>query len=151
MTQARRSHEQKSLADRQRYFDTTVRGNFGPTVDEGNARPDSTETTIASGIEATRPYRRPTRAKKRNRSAVFLREHWVETVGAIVVTVIIGLLSWALAQDYSLNREVGELQTQMKATAKDQSDAKTDLQRFEDRVNQEIDRINDHRDDSNHR
>jgi hypothetical protein len=109
VTQARKSHEQKSLADRQRYFETTVRRNFGPTVDEGNTTPDSTETTIAPGTETTRPYRRTTRAKRKNRSVAFFREHSVKILGGIVVTALIGLLSWVLKQDYSLNREVGEL------------------------------------------
>lgn len=151
MTQARRSHEQKSLADRQKYFDTTIRQNPGPTVDERNARPDSTETTIEPGIEPTRPYRRPTRTKKRSQSARFFREHWAKTVVGLALTAVVGLLAWALVQVYALNREVGQIQTQASATAKDQAGAKTDLERFEDRMTQELDRINDRLDRANHR
>lgn len=136
MTQARRSHEGKTLAEKQEYFETTIRGKVGPTVDEGTARVDSTETTIAPGPEKTTPAYRRTRVKKRNPYVLLFRENWGKGLVGVVGAVILSLFGWALVQIYALNREVGQLQ-------QNQSDTKTDLQRFEDRMTHELDRIND--------
>lgn len=145
MTDARRSHEQKTLADRQQYFETTIRGKMGPTVDESTRGIDSTGTTFAqTEREPTRTRTRP--RKQKHHISDFFREHWVKAVG----TVIMALLGWALSQIYNLNREVGQLQVQIGASGKDLSDARTEFQRFEDHVNQELDRTNDRLDRADH-
>ena len=149
MTQARRSHEGKTLAEKQEYFQTTIRGKVGPTVDERTAQVDSTETTIAPGPEKTTPAYRRTRTKKRNRYADVFRENWGKALVSAIAATIFTLIGWALRQTYSLNREIGELKVKVNTTAQEQSDAKTDLQRFEDWMTQELDRINDRLDRAN--
>ena len=139
MTRERSSHEQKTLFERQAYFETTIRGPSppSPTVDERTEELDSTETTLAQKTEPTRPYRR---TKKRNRSLVWLREHWARWVVGIILVPLTG---WILLELYSLNREVGELRTQLNGNSKTQEEYKTDFDRFREDMRQELDRIND--------
>jgi hypothetical protein len=137
VTRERRSHLQKTMVERQRYFETTIGGNPTPTVDEGALEVDSTETTLAEPPELTISYR-PTKAP--NPHLVLLRENWVKVVA---VVVLVPLTGWVLVQLYTLNRELGELHTQVEGIAKDQAQFKGDLERFEDQVRQETNRIND--------
>jgi hypothetical protein len=61
----------------------------------------------------------------------------------IVGIVAIPLTSWVLFQLYSLNREVGELRVKGDGMEKRLEQLKGDLERSQEQLRQEMDRIND--------
>jgi hypothetical protein len=136
----RSSHEQKSSADREKYWATTVRQKPTPTVDETTPDFDSTETPLPPITEKTAPPQ-PTRRPKRRFS--WLRENWLKALGWGVGAVIVPVGGWALYQLYSLNREVGEIRVQIDGGTKQEQQLREDLRRFEDQMRQEMDRMND--------
>lgn len=138
MARARSSHEQKTLDERQIYLNTAVRHKPTPTVDEPVAGIDSTDTTVAPGLERTPSYGR-TRTRRRRRF-VWLRENWVPTS---LVALFIAVAGWIGHEVYSLNREVGELRIQVAGTAKEQDESKGDLERLGEQMRREMDRINE--------
>lgn len=145
MTRRRGSHQQKTVVERQRYFETTIRGKPTPTptVDDFGQEVDSTETTLAEGPELLPSYRR---TKAPNPHFVLLRENWIKVVA---VVVLIPLTGWVLIQLYTLNREVGELHIQMSGTTTEQDKLGKELDRLGEEMRQEIDRINDRLDRAN--
>jgi hypothetical protein len=139
VTRQRSAHEGgKTAAERKQYFDTKILQKGGPTAGDLKPPVDSTETTAApAGPEATR-LRKTERRPKKNRIDKFREQLSFATVTKIV---IVPLTAWILFQLYALNREVGQLGVQVQGTAKDQTAAKDDLQRFETQIRGEIDRL----------
>lgn len=136
----RSSHEQKSPAEREKYWATTVRQKQSPTVDETTLDFDSTETPLPPITEKTAPPQ-PSRPPKRRFH--WLRENWITALTGTAGTGVLLLGGWALYQTYSLNREVGELRVRVDTTTKQQEQFREDLKRFEDQMRQEMDRMND--------
>ena len=136
----RSSHEQKSSADREKYWATTVRQKPAPTVAETALDFDSTETPLPPIPEKTAPPQSTRRPKRRFH---WLRENWITALTGTAGTGVLLLGGWALYQTYSLNREVGEVRVQVDGTAKQQEQLRGDLARFEDQMRQEMNRMND--------
>lgn len=135
MTRERSSHQPKTWDERRIYLETTIRQKLSPTVHEHTEEIDSTETT-AAGSEVPTSYR-PTTARKKSRFAT-LRGHWPKVAVGLVVVPLAG---WILVQLYSLNREVGEIRVRIDGTAQQQEQLKKDLERVDEHVTHEIDRI----------
>ena len=135
MPDARKSHEQKSLADRQRYINTTVKQRIPtPTIEEdpfGDV--DSTEA-----IRRREQPLPPTSRVRREPSAlrVYLSEKWPEILIGIIV-IAMGI------QTFSLNREVGELKAELTETRNQQQQLKQELEKTENRLQNEINRLRD--------
>jgi hypothetical protein len=141
-SQRRSSHEQKTLAERQDYWESKVKldRKQTPTIGEQSNEFDSTETPLPVEPETTPSYQRTRRPKRKFN---WLREHWLGVLAGAVVTFVLSLGGWALSQLYSLNRQIGEIRVQVDGTTKQQDQLKGDFQRFEEQVRQEMDRMND--------
>jgi Sec-independent protein translocase protein TatA len=136
MTQARRSHEPKTLTDRQRYFKTTVHGAAGPTLDEPLTDTDSTDAVSRTEQEYIGPYQS---TKPPSRLLHHLREKWPE----LLVALLIPILGFGAYQLYMLNREVGELRIEVTDTRNRQQQLQEQLERTETRLQGESDRLGD--------
>ena len=81
MTQARASHEGKSLDDRAEYQRTAIQKSPSPTLDEPQSLGEATEDVLTSEKPRNR-VTRPNRRRKSPESAFhrFLRERWPEMI-----------------------------------------------------------------------
>jgi hypothetical protein len=142
VTQQRSAQEgAKTAAERAEYYNSTILRKDGSTAKERRPAVDSTETTAApTGPEPTR-LRKNERRPKKNRTIEKIREQL--SLATVTKIVIVPLTAWILFQLYTLNREVGQLGVQVQGVAKDQADAKGDLQRFETEIRSEIHRLDD--------
>lgn len=136
------SYQQKTMAERQKYWETRVKPDrkLTPTVAERANEFDSTETPLPVEPEVTPSYQRTKRPKRKSH---WLREHGVKVLIGVGVAAVISLASWALYQLYSLNREIGEIRVRGDGATQQQEQLRGDLQRFEERMQNEIDRMND--------
>jgi len=138
LTRARSSHEQKTWDERRAYLETTVRPNLTPTAQEPTEGIDPTGAT-AGGARAELTRLSP-RTRSRKPRFPELRENLPKVIVGIVA---IPLTSWVLFQLYSLNREVGELRVKGDGMEKRLEQLKGDLERSQEQLRQEMDRIND--------
>jgi len=125
MTRSRSSHQQKGLKDRQRYFKTTLGRSPAPTIDDHLFDVDATD--VEAPETTTETEYKPTRFSSPRPSALgqFLKENWLE----LVLFAVLGFL-WT--QVFTLNREVGELKSQL-----------DDARHREERLENQLDRLNE--------
>ncbi|MCK6685637.1 MAG: hypothetical protein L6R30_24825 [Thermoanaerobaculia bacterium] len=144
MTDARRSHEQKTLQDRRSYFQRTILPKESPTVDLKSIPEDSTDAIQVEPEELTAAAFRST-----NRTASwlgqFFRQKGIDVFLSVVATVLLGIGSWLAIQVFAMNRELGELRVRYERTTQEaekrQQDASRELEKTEERLQKALDRL----------
>lgn len=124
MSNSRRNHASKNLAERQGYWQSVINAPAGPTLED--TAPIIDPTDQPSPLEKTQPMFYPsTEAGMPSWLTKFLHNHGTK----LMLAAAIALLGWTLFQLYTLNREVGELKVKV-----------SDVDRLEQRVNRLIDK-----------
>src|SRR5262249_8459930 len=126
-----RNPKVKSPTERENYLTTTVRQSTSPTADAPLVNLDTTDAVSAAG--AYEPTGETKSTKPESAASRFLREKWAEIVVLLLFTVLIGFMIGLNEKISSLNRENGELKTQIIETRlqleqirQDLKDAKTE-------------------------
>ena len=135
MVRPRQRHVGKTQADKRLYWETIIRARPGPTL-EDTPIIDTTDHTTAVAEEAETPLSHPTKAP----SAIgnFLREKRGEL---LIVVIIIGLLGWSARELYLLNREVGELTSNVNNIREGQSQLNSEIEKVEQRLVRRVEGI----------
>lgn len=136
MTRVRSSHVQKTLQDRQRYYDTTITPSATPTLDERHFGDDPNSTEVPEEERTgllPRQYRAPDSGLMR-----YLKQHGLEI---LIGVILVPLLVWMAYQLYTLNREIGELRAEVAATSAAEQRTRQDVDRVEERLQKEFERL----------
>lgn len=132
MTRSRSSHQQKALKDRQRYFKTTLGRSPAPTIDDNLFEVDATDVEAPETTTET-DYQRVRYTQSRPSSiGQILKDRWVEILLTAVIAGLITVLGFLYNQLFTLNREVGEMKSQL-----------DDARRREERLENQLDRLNE--------
>lgn len=107
MARARRGHQPKSLEEKRAYWNTIIRAPAGPTVED---KTPIIDTTDSSKEAEEAPTGRVTPTKPPSVFVTWLRERLVEI---IAFSVFLPVLGWSGCQLYTLNREIGEIRSDL--------------------------------------
>ena len=115
---------------------TTVRRQIiEPTLEEDESLVPYDSTDPPEPVSADTGHRLPVRPEP-SAFTKFLKERWPELV-------IFGALAFVLIQMFSMNREIGELQTKLEAVDKVEPRANERIDKAEERLQEAIKRLED--------
>lgn len=138
MGSERRTHVGRRLSEKQKYMETTVKRQYEPTYSDDEALvafDSTTETAVTDTREPTHAPHRPQRVDSSGLTR-FLRERWAELV-------MLPLLAWLFYQVYGINREIGELRSQLHEQQVRSDRLEQQLDRTENRLSGDIDKLHD--------
>lgn len=138
MSRERKSHQPKTIFERIEYHKTIINEQSSaqdPTLEDTVRTTESTDTSLSPDYEQL-AQSHPT------------RESWYsklptkqETLKIILSGLIITLIGWICYEVYVHNRQIGELQTNITNQNKDISDVKREIEKAEERLSKQIDKI----------
>jgi hypothetical protein len=141
MSRERRGHEGKSDADRRQYVSANIREQRptrvkegGPTAEDRSPIIDPTDYVAAAGIAAT-GHLTPTIPRREEGGD--LRNWLVRGIGAVLVS----LMGWGAYQLYGMNREVGEMKSDVKSIRERGEEVKSEVGKVETRLGARIESI----------
>lgn len=135
MVRPRQNHVGKTQTEKRRYWNTVIRAQAGPTLEDTAPIIDTTDTPAVA--EEAKPFAyqpiKPPSAIGR-----FLRDRGVELV---IGVIIIGLLGWGARELFTLNREVGELTSNLKNTQAAHSQLNSEIEKVEQRFVRRVEQV----------
>ena len=136
MSGERNSHQPKTPEEFREYMSTTIIRGASPTLDVGRIPQDDSTDVAASPAGPHDEL-----AKRDSDTSWFARQIKEELFRSILVVSVVALIGWFAFQVYSLNREVGVLQSEIKALQSIDGDMAGDLEKAEARLHRELDQI----------
>ena len=128
MDRTTQSHASKTQVERRRYWKTVIQAPAGPTLEDTAPVIDTTDRTAVTEEAQPAAYA-PTKPPSVIRG--FLHDKGVEL---LIGVGIIGLLGWGAYQLYALNREVGELTSNLNNARAAQSLLNSEIEKVEQRL-----------------
>ena len=128
MVRPRQSHVSKTQAERRRYFQEVIQPRpVGPTLDDDEPIIDTTDQTAPTKKAEPAAY-----ALTKPPSAIlrFLRDKGIE----LMIAVILAVLGWGAYQLYTINREVGQFESDLNNMQKAQLQLDSEIEKMEQRV-----------------
>lgn len=137
MKRSKKGQRPKSEKERRRYWETQIRSS-NPTIEDTTPIIDTTDTiAVAEKVEPAeyRPTKTPSRISS------FFKEKATEIVIGLIITIILGFLSWGGYQLYNQNREIGEIKTNTDNISAGQTKISSYIERVEERLDGRIKEI----------
>jgi hypothetical protein len=135
-TERTQEHHGKTPEERRAYQTSYIREQ-GPTLEDRARKPDATDVPVEVPEGEHGALQR---TKSESRLTRLLKE---EPAKLIIVPVALGILAWAGLSLYSLNREVGELESAVIGVESSLSHLREDVAGTSDRMDREIGRLTD--------